>query len=1159
MGVFLLLGLGCAPRVAPVPATIEPQHVMASDVDPQRAMLLLEQIEPIPLAPPTSTPPAALSKRAAAQLAAAAPMLAEHRYAEAAQELEKALRYDPQHPVPHRMLALVAWGGGNLESVRTHAGRAIELDPNDVTAYYLLGRAAAGDGRVEEAMRQFRLALLSKPIEPAPAYVALTHYHLAGLLDAGGYLSAALNEYRAYERVVRELPAEQVEKSPDLATLAAGNGGRASEPVSVIYEKLGRFDDAASALAESMAHRAPDAAVRARYARLLSRAGRYVEALAEARQIQGDDRLTVELLLEIHERVNRSEAAIDDLRALLTAQPDRAVLASALVDALVKSGRSSDAERVLAEFLERNPRQLDLRWKQFDLAVAQSHWRAAFDALSTALGGAPDRFSDAQQRIAQLAQHPEAVDLLLGQADKLTAVLGVGAADSQGVAAHYVVGVLAVRAGAPQTGERHLREAMQQNPQWLAPRLALGEWYLEQYRWDDAIRTVAPSDVTLSPHNRPEWILGQAHAGLDQFEEAAQHFNQAISLNRADVDSMYQLARLYQNTGKALRAQRQYESILEAEPLHEASREALVGVYLAADRAADAAEQLEKLKAHAAAPTRIARCAALLQHHTRQTDLADFRRTLEEGMRVGRRDAETLTLLASAYQQENDLVAARAALAEAMQLDAPFEPAIDLAASIEALLLDFDRAEALRRELLRRHPQRTAWYQELSEILLNKQDFVSSLAVADAQLAREGLSERDRASFQAVALIALRGLKRDDEMAARLRAWLETTPDHEVYQRELLAALVRSGRKSDAVAQAQQWYERAAGDVKARWLLLTALSTTEQFTRAHQYLLEWLGQDPQNSNYLAALAENLSSAKRYDDALEVIRSVQESQRPPGADLRGPGLAELPSRLVELQILQSADRHGAAADLLVDVLRGVEQAGARGEALGYKSFLQQQLALALIRSERYEQAAAKLTRWLAEAREPEKVEERFDYLTALRYLHERRGQVQQSIEVMEMARQLRPDNEGINNDLGYTYADRGIKLEEAEKMIRFAVSRRPRQAAYLDSLGWVLYKKGDAAGAVLWLQRAATADEATTGGDPVITDHLADAQWRLGHKDEAVRLWHKAWELLQKEGGDESDEDRARAGLRQAVPQKLAAVERSEEPSVAPLAQSGQPQ
>ncbi len=80
----------------------------------------------------------------------------------------------------------------------------------------------------------------------------------------------------------------------------------------------------------------------------------------------------------------------------------------------------------------------------------------------------------------------------------------------------------------------------------------------------------------------------------------------------------------------------------------------------------------------------------------------------------------------------------------------------------------------------------------------------------------------------------------------------------------------------------------------------------------------------------------------------------------------------------------------------------------------------------------------------------------------------------------------PDDATANNDLGYLWADQNKKLDEAEKRIRRALELDKRQrniltrvsldsdrdnAAYVDSLGWVLFRKGDWPNAVRELEKA----------------------------------------------------------------------------------------
>ena len=101
----------------------------------------------------------------------------------------------------------------------------------------------------------------------------------------------------------------------------------------------------------------------------------------------------------------------------------------------------------------------------------------------------------------------------------------------------------------------------------------------------------------------------------------------------------------------------------------------------------------------------------------------------------------------------------------------------------------------------------------------------------------------------------------------------------------------------------------------------------------------------------------------------------------------------------------------------------------------------------------------------------------------------------------------PDDPGVNNDLGYLYADQGKNLEKAEQMIRKALQEEPDTSAYLDSLGWVLFKQGKAQEALVPLERAIL--NLTGGGDATIHEHLADVYLRLSETAKAKDALEKA--------------------------------------------------
>jgi tetratricopeptide (TPR) repeat protein len=92
-----------------------------------------------------------------------------------------------------------------------------------------------------------------------------------------------------------------------------------------------------------------------------------------------------------------------------------------------------------------------------------------------------------------------------------------------------------------------------------------------------------------------------------------------------------------------------------------------------------------------------------------------------------------------------------------------------------------------------------------------------------------------------------------------------------------------------------------------------------------------------------------------------------------------------------------------------------------------------------------------------------------------------------------------------NHLGYTWAERGQRLDEALKLIKRAVELDPENGAYLDSLGWVYYQMGDAKRALPWMLKAA----AKLPDDPVILEHLGDVYAKLGLVPQALDAWTRA--------------------------------------------------
>lgn len=104
----------------------------------------------------------------------------------------------------------------------------------------------------------------------------------------------------------------------------------------------------------------------------------------------------------------------------------------------------------------------------------------------------------------------------------------------------------------------------------------------------------------------------------------------------------------------------------------------------------------------------------------------------------------------------------------------------------------------------------------------------------------------------------------------------------------------------------------------------------------------------------------------------------------------------------------------------------------------------------------------------------------------------------------------PDDAGVNNDLGYLYADQGKRLEQAEEMVRKALAFKKHESAYLDSLGWVLFKRGKFKDALPPLEEAVSTRAG--GGDATVYDHLGDVYFELHEFDKAKLSWENAERL-----------------------------------------------
>jgi Flp pilus assembly protein TadD len=128
-------------------------------------------------------------------------------------------------------------------------------------------------------------------------------------------------------------------------------------------------------------------------------------------------------------------------------------------------------------------------------------------------------------------------------------------------------------------------------------------------------------------------------------------------------------------------------------------------------------------------------------------------------------------------------------------------------------------------------------------------------------------------------------------------------------------------------------------------------------------------------------------------------------------------------------------------------------------------------------------------------------ERYPRDQSLRYsqalLYEEQGKMRRAVTVLEALVDESPDDAALLNALGYLLTDQFERHDEARGYIQKALAMDPDNPAIIDSMGWVLFRLGEYAAALDYLDRAYRLED-----DPEIAAHLVDVHWALGNRDSA---------------------------------------------------------
>jgi tetratricopeptide (TPR) repeat protein len=135
-----------------------------------------------------------------------------------------------------------------------------------------------------------------------------------------------------------------------------------------------------------------------------------------------------------------------------------------------------------------------------------------------------------------------------------------------------------------------------------------------------------------------------------------------------------------------------------------------------------------------------------------------------------------------------------------------------------------------------------------------------------------------------------------------------------------------------------------------------------------------------------------------------------------------------------------------------------------------------------------------------------------YYFRLGVVYDKSNKKKASMGAMRKVISLDPKHSNALNYLGYTYADLGENLDEAEQLILEALKYKPNDGYITDSLGWVYYKKGQFEKALEYLQKAIE----IVPDDPIMLEHVGDVYLKLNDKTNALKFYKKSLKHKEKD-------------------------------------------
>jgi len=355
---------------------------------------------------------------------------------------------------------------------------------------------------------------------------------------------------------------------------------------------------------------------------------------------------------------------------------------------------------------------------------------------------------------------------------------------------------------------------------------------------------------------------------------------------------------------------------------------------------------------------------------------------------------------------------------------------------------------------------------------------------------------------EAPAALALEFPAADKAAEAIVLDHLKAKPDSNAVRLLYVRSLLNAQRFADAAPQLET-LTRNAPDMAQAWLTLGALhlqlrEPAPATVALQKYISLVQAQGPAARAAASDSDDDEDAPQTQEDALSrgwlLLSQAAEQQ----GDMRGAEawLAKIdsPQRVLEVQARRASllAREGKLTQARELIRRAPERtpADARAKLMAEAQVMRD--------AKQWNEAAKVLTQ--GNQKYPNDV----DLLYEQSMMYEKLNKLDDMERLLRKVIELKPDHQHAYNALGYSLAERNVRLPEARTLIKKALELSPGEPSITDSLGWVEYRLGNHDEAVRLLR-----DAYRSQPDAEIAAHLGEVLWVSGQIEEAKRIWREA--------------------------------------------------